>query len=222
MKLIIGNKNYSSWSMRPWFAMRMLGIPFEEEVLNIGGDDFRERVLAVSPGGRVPVLVDGATHVWDSLAIVEYLADRFPDLGVWPAAIEARAHARSISCEMHSGFMALRSECPMNMWRPAIRRQLSEQAGADAARIDALWMDCRRRYAADGPFLFGRFSGADAMYAPVVSRFITYEVEVGAASRAYMEAVAMSTAFEEWRAAAIREAWVLANGEPDWPTVLKV
>ena len=218
--LTIGNKNYSSWSMRPWFAMKVAGIPFEETVISLDAPDFKER-LKISGTGKVPVLVDGAVQVWESLAILEYLAETIPAARLWPADPAARAHARVIANEMHAGFVPLRRQCPMNMWRPVKKMELNAEAAANAARIDAMWSDCRARFGAGGPFLFGTFTASDAMYAPVVSRFHTYAVEVGAASRAYMAAVMALPAWDEWRAAALKEEWVLAEDEPDWPIVLR-
>jgi glutathione S-transferase len=218
--LTIGNKNYSSWSMRPWFAMKVAGIPFEETVISLDAPDFKER-LKISGTGKVPVLVDGAVQVWESLAILEYLAETIPAARLWPADPAARAHARVIANEMHAGFVPLRRQCPMNMWRPVKKMELNAEAAANATRIDAMWSDCRARFGAGGPFLFGTFTASDAMYAPVVSRFHTYAVEVGAASRAYMAAVMALPAWAEWRAAALKEEWVLAEDEPDWPIVLR-
>lgn len=221
LRLVIGNKNYSSWSLRPWIAMKAAGIPFEETVVSLYRGDYKAQLLAVSPGGKVPILIDESVHVWESLAILEYLAERFPHAGLWPTDSAARAHARAISAEMHAGFGALRHECSMNMRRPVKPRVLTPAAQADVKRIDAMWTDCRRRFGAGGPFLFGTFGAADAMYAPVVSRFATYSLEAGAASRAYVEAVMALPAYVEWKAAAIQEPWVLSEFEVDWPIVLK-
>jgi glutathione S-transferase len=221
LTLVIGNKNYSSWSFRPWIAMQAAGIPFAERVISLGDPEFKPSLLKLSPAGKVPVLIDGATHVWESLAILEYLAERFPAAALWPADPTARAHARTIASEMHAGFVPLRRHCPMNFWRPIKRRALPEDVAANVARIDAMWTDCRARFGAGGPFLFGSFSAADAMYAPVVSRFHTYDVELGSASRAYTAAVMALPAWAEWKAAAVKEPWVLAEDEPDWPTVLR-
>jgi glutathione S-transferase len=179
----------------------------------------RERVLAVSPTGKVPALVDGDIHVWESLAILDYLAEKFPAEGLWPSDLGARAHARAIAAEMHAGFAALRRLCPMNMWRAVRPRELTPEAAADVRRIEALWTDCRMRYGRDGPFLFGHFGAADAMYAPIVSRLHTYAVPVGPAARAYMEAVMALQAFAEWRAGALLESWVMPRNEVDWPDV---
>jgi len=219
LHLTLGNKNYSSWSFRPWIALKVAGIPFEETVIPIYYPGSRERFLARSPAGKVPILQDGDVTVWESLAILEYVAEKFPDL--WPRDAAARAHARTIASEMHAGFVPLRRQCPMNMWRPVKKLELSPETAANVARIDAMWSDCRARFGHGGPFLFGGFTAADAMYAPVVSRFHTYGVEVGAVSGAYMRAVMALPAWQEWYAAAVNEEWVLEEDEVDWPTVLR-
>jgi glutathione S-transferase len=222
LRLIIGNKNYSSWSFRPWIALKAVGIPFEEEVLPLETPEFRKRLDAVSGTGKVPTLIDGDIRVWESLAVLEYLAEKFPDKKLWPADAAARAQARAISSEMHAGFVPLRSACPMNMWRPVLKRDLGTDVKANIARIDSMWSDCRKRYGQGGAFLFGSFGAADAMYAPVVSRFHTYGIDVSPASRAYMDAVMALPAWAEWYAAAVKEPWVLEKDEPDWPKVLRV
>ena len=219
LDLIIGNKNYSSWSFRPWIAMKVAGIAFRETVISLEAADFKERVIKMSGAGKVPVLIDGDVRVWESLAILEYLAEKFPAAGLWPHDDAARAHARAISCEMHAGFQPLRRQLPMNMWRPVLPRQLDADVKADVARIDAIWTDSRARFGAGGPFLYGAFGAADAMYAPVVSRFHTYAVEVSVAARDYMRAVMALPAWNEWRHAALREPWVLPHDEVDWPEV---
>ncbi len=161
--------------------MKALGIPFEEILIPfgspLGNPEFKQRISAYTPAGLVPVLIDGDTHVWETLAIMEYLAETCPDKGVWPADTKARAQARALSSEMHAGFGALRSECPMNIRRPVRERALPDAAKANVARIDAMWTECRARYG--GPFLFGKFCAADAMYAPVVARLNTYGIKVG-------------------------------------------
>jgi glutathione S-transferase len=222
LRLIIGNKNYSSWSFRPWIALKATGIPFEEEVLPLETPEFRKRLDAVSGTGKVPTLIDGDIRVWESLAVLEYLAEKFPDKKLWPADAAARAQARAISSEMHAGFVPLRSACPMNMWRPVLKRDLGADVKANIARIDSMWSDCRNRYGQGGAFLFGPFGAADAMYAPVVSRFHTYGIDVSAPARAYMDAVMALPAWAEWYAAAVKEPWVLEKDEPDWPKVLRV
>jgi glutathione S-transferase len=219
LKLIIGNKNYSSWSLRPWLAMKVANIPFEEEVVPLGSGDFEGRVRRLSGSGKVPLLLDGGNPVWESLAILEYLAEKFSSAQLWPADPAARARARVIAAEMHAGFAALRRELPMNMRRPIQGRNLSDAAQADVRRIETIWTDCRRNDACQ--FLFGAFSAADAMYAPVVARFHTYAVPVDARSRAYMDAVMALPAWGEWRTAALQETWILPEDEVDWPIVLK-
>ena len=219
LTLVIGNKNYSSWSFRPWIAMKTAGIPFEEIVVSLEAKDFKARVGAYSGSGKVPVLIDDAVKVWESLAILEYLADKFPAKKLWPDDPAARAHARVVAAEMHAGFGALRQHCPMNMWRPVTSRGLPEEVSANVKRIEAIWTDCLSR--SPGPFLFGAFSAADAMYAPVVSRFHTYGIAVGTEAQAYMARVMALPAWAQWRAAALQEPWVLPQDEPDWPTVLR-
>jgi len=222
LKLTLGNKNYSSWSFRPWIAMKVAGIAFEEEVISLNADDFKARVGRVSGTGKVPALADGEVRVWESLAILEYVAERYPGAGLWPVDPSARALARAIASEMHAGFVPLRRHLPMNMWRPVMVRELTPEAEANVRRIEAIWKDCRNRYGAGGPFLFGAFGAADAMYAPVVSRFHTYAVEVNGVARSYKEAVMALPAWVDWYAAALKEPWVLPEDEVDWPTVLRV
>jgi glutathione S-transferase len=220
MHLTVGNKNYSSWSLRPWIAMKVAGMVFGETVIPIYEPGSKEKFLARSPAGKVPILQDGAVTVWESLAILEYLAETHRSL--WPADPAARAHARAVASEMHAGFVALRRQCPMNMRRPVKTLALSGETAANVTRIDAMWCDCRARFGGSGPFLFGAFSAADAMYAPVVSRFHTYAVEVSPVASAYMRAVMALPAWQEWYAAALKEEWVLAEDEVDWPQVLRV
>jgi glutathione S-transferase len=213
LTLLIGNKNYSSWSLRPWIAMRVAGIEFEETVVPLYEPGSRDRVLPVAPTGKVPALVDGSVHLWESIAILEYLAERFPRAGFWPVDAHARAHARAISAEMHAGFAALRRHYPMNMRRSPKSRETVAEVEREVRRIDALWTDCRERFGAGGPFLFGRFGAADAMYAPVVSRFHTYAVEVGAQANRYMTDVMALPAWGEWERAARAEPWVMPANE---------
>ena len=219
MKLIVGNKNYSSWSMRPWIGLKAAGIAFDEEVISLYVEGSREQILKHSPAGKVPVLIDGDVHVWESLAILEYAAEKFPAAGLWPSDPAARAHARAISTEMHAGFVPLRKECGMNFWRPPAKRALSADAQANIARIQEIWTDARARFGAGGPFLFGKFTAADAMYAPVVQRFIAYAIDVSAPVKAYMQAMIALPAWQEWRRAALRETWVIPKFEDDWPKV---
>ena len=222
LKLIIGNKNYSSWSLRPWIAMKVAGIAFDEEVISLDAKDFKSRVTKISGTGKVPALADGNVQVWESLAILEYLAEKYPDARLWPADPAPRALARAIAAEMHAGFVPLRQHLPMNMWRPVTPRQLTPEVQSNVRRIEAIWTDCRTRYGAGDAFLFGSFGAADAMYAPVVARFRTYAVEVGAVARAYMDAVMALPVWDEWRTAALKEPWVLPEDEVDWPTVMRV
>src|ERR1700727_2696973 len=214
LKLVIGNKNYSSWSMRPWLALRANNIPFEEVFIPLytGAAD-KQRILDVSRSGKVPVLVDGDVTISDSLAIIEYIAERFPEKRLWPEHPAHRAHARSISAEMHSGFAALRNECGMTLHRPVGAITLSANARADIARIEQIWIECRRAYGKSGPFLFGAFGGADAMFAPVVHRLRTYAVEVAPEVRHYMDTMMSLPAFQEWTRAGLAETLVIEKFE---------
>lgn len=222
MKLVIGNKNYSSWSLRVWLAMAEAGLAFEEVLIPLDQPDTRARIAAYSPSGRVPTLVDGDVAVWETLAILEYLAERFPEKQLWPADAAARALARAVSSEMHAGFTALRSAAPMNLWRPVEPFPLTPEIEADVGRIAALWRDARKRFGAGGPFLFGRFSIADAMYAPVATRLRTYAIPVDEVSMAYVETIHAMPSFRRWRDAALKELWLIADDERDWPTVKRV
>jgi glutathione S-transferase len=219
LTLVIGNKNYSSWSLRPWIAMTVAGIPFAEVVIPLYEPGSRERILAYAPAGKVPVLIDGGQAVWESLAILEHLAERFPAAGLWPADARARSYARSAAHEMHGGFMPLRKACPMNMWLPPKPRPQADDVMDNVRRIDALWTECRARFGQGGDFLFGRFGAADAMYAPVVSRFHSYGLPISATARAYMDAVMALPAWRAWYEAALEEPWVMQHNEPDWPLV---
>src|SRR6201995_3244669 len=199
LKLVIGNKNYSSWSMRPWLALRASNIPFEEIFIPLYTDNpaDKERILSFTGSGKVPCLIDGDVTVWDSLSIIEYVAERFPEAKLWPEDRAARAHARSISAEMHSGFLPLRNECGMNLHRRIRSVALSADAEANVARVQELWTECRERYGKLGPYLFGPFTAADAMYAPVVHRFRTYAIKVSGPVAAYMETMMALPAFAE-------------------------
>jgi glutathione S-transferase len=212
LKLVIGNKNYSSWSMRPWLALRANDIPFEETFVPLytGAAD-KQRILDVSKSGKVPILVDGDVTVWDSLAIIEYLAEKFPEKKLWPQDRAARARARAISAEMHSGFAALRNECGMNLHRQVGAVALSEEARGNIARVQEIWTECLRQHG--GPFLFGAFSGADAMYAPVVHRFRTYAIEVEQGARRYMDAMQALPAFQQWTREGLAETIIIEKFE---------
>ncbi|MCC6272583.1 MAG: glutathione S-transferase family protein [Deltaproteobacteria bacterium] len=213
LTLVIGNKNYSSWSLRPWLLMRQMGIPFEEILIPLYRPETKERILRYSPSGKVPVLREGDRVVWESLSIAEYLAEMFPRMNLWPEDPVARALARSVSHEMHAGFHALRSELPMNIRRPPSPAAMSEAARADALRVQAIWRECRAGYGAGGPFLFGRFSIADAMYAPVVFRFYNYAVERDEIARSYQETLFSLSTLQEWVEAAKSEPWLIAASE---------
>jgi glutathione S-transferase len=207
LTFVLGNKNYSSWSLRPWLALAHHKIPFEEIVINLYGDDTKTRILEHSPAGKVPILKDGNQTIWDSLAILEYLAEKFPSLKLWPSDSAAKAHARTISAEMHSGFQGLRQATPMNLKRVPRPVELSDAARSDVARIEMIWEDCRMRYGTAGQFLFGEFSIADCMYAPVATRMRTYEVPIGLVASAYVDTIYALPAFERWHEAALKEIW---------------
>jgi glutathione S-transferase len=212
--LVIGNKNYSSWSLRPWLLMRQAGLPFREIRIPLYTPESKAQIREYSPSGRVPCLLDGGLAVWDSLAICEYVAERHPELQLWPAAGAARAVARSVSAEMHAGFQHLRSNMGMNCRGrfPGLGRTV-EVAG-EIERIQRLWADCRARFGGTQPFLFGPFSIADAMFAPVVLRFRTYQVQLNPVCREYADAVLGLPALQEWLAAALAETEVIAAFEP--------
>jgi glutathione S-transferase len=214
MKLLVGNKNYSSWSLRPWLLLSHLEIPFDEEVLSFNDPAFKARVRRYSPVGQVPVLVDGAIVVWDTLAIVEYVADTFPDHGVWPVDRAARAHARSLCAEMHSGFGALRSALPMNCELRVSWAPLDVEVLRDIARIIDIWTDCRARYGEHGPFLFGTFSAADAYFSPVVRRFLAFDIKLPEAAAAYAALIDALPAMRAWVAAGLAEHDFVAMDEP--------
>ena len=214
LKLVIGNKNYSSWSMRPWLALRANSIAFDEIFIPLyTGDADKNRILSFTHSGKVPALIDADVTIWDSLAIIEYLAERFPEKRLWPEDRGLRAHARSISAEMHSGFMALRNECGMNLHRPVGAIALSDDARANIARVQQIWTECRERYGQFGPFLFGAFGGADAMFAPVVHRFQTYAIEVAPKVQDYIDAMKSLPAFQEWSRAGLAETLIIEKAE---------
>jgi glutathione S-transferase len=216
LTLVIGNKNYSSWSMRPWLALKACNIAFDEVSIPLyTGTADKQRILEFTRSGKVPALVDGDLTIWDSLAIIEYIAERFPDRRLWPQNAAMRAHARSVSAEMHSGFPALRNECGMNLHRAVGAKTLSADARADIARIQESWAECRERYDKLGPYLFGAFSGADAMYAPVVHRFRTYAIDVTPTVRDYMDTMMALPAFREWTRAGLAETLVIEKFEAE-------
>jgi glutathione S-transferase len=215
LQLVIGNKNYSSWSLRPWMALTMAGIPFRETVIPLDTPETASLIAQHSGAGRVPVLHHGRQTVWDSLAIMEYLAELFPEKHLWPKPLSARAIARAVANEMHAGFGALRSACPMNLRRPRRPVPLSAEVLKDVARIEHIWRECRAKFGKGGKFLFGRFSIADAMYVPIATRFDTYAVDVAEDTRAYMNTIMNTEAFAAWREAALKESWVVHADEVD-------
>ena len=217
MHLYIGNKLYSSWSLRGWLLLAAFDLPFDETIIPLDQPDTVERIRAVSQAGRVPVLIDGEITVWESLAIAEYLHDKYPDIAIWPEDRAARAHSRAISSEMHAGFMALRNACPMNLGKRYARRSRGSDVDADVARIEEVWREARARFgAATGePFLYGKFCAADAMFAPVATRLDTYDFAVEPETAAYIEAIKAHPAFVDWLSAALRETWIVPSDEVD-------
>lgn len=223
MKLVIANKNYSSWSLRPWLLLTELGVPFEEVLVPFGQtfDDpvWKKAISAFTPAGKVPALIDGEIKVWESLAIIEYIADTRPDLPVWPREPAARAMARAVSAEMHAGFGALRAACPMNLAWVHGERDRGPKVAADIARICEIWREARERFGAGGPFLFGAFSGADAMFAPVTARFTGCSIPLDPVCRAYVEAVQGTKGYQSWRLGALAEPWIVAEDELGEPVL---
>jgi glutathione S-transferase len=212
LKLVIGNKLYSSWSLRPWLVLSNFSIPFEEEIIPLRMPDSRGRMLEYSPSGKVPALADGDVTVWESLAIIEYLAEKFPDLAIWPSAGEARAHARAISSEMHSGFQPLRQTCPMHLGARFATPEITDALQASVDRVEDIWSEARNRFGGgQQPFLYGAFSAADAMYAPVVTRFDAYQIPVRESTRMYMDAILAHPSFVAWRDAALAEPWSIPD-----------
>ena len=214
LTLVIGNRNYSSWSLRAWLALRHAGIPFRERLIRLSHEGWEEAIGTVSPSRRVPVLFDGGRAIWESLAILEYAHELYPEAGLWPADRDARAQARAVACEMHAGFSALRTHMPMNLRRRDLKgKGRGPGVADDIDRICGIWRDCRARYGAGGAFLFGAFGAADAMFAPVATRLESYGVHLDDTCAAYSRAVLTLPAFVEWRDAAIREPWIIAEEE---------
>lgn len=207
LKLYIGNKCFSSWSLRPWVAMKHFAIPFAEEVVRLRTPDSAANLAKVSPTGQVPVLHEGGAVIWETLAILEYLAERFPEKPFWPADRAVRAQARSVATEMHSGFRALRYAWPMNLRRPPAHQPLDGEAETDRRRVEALWRECRAHHQAAGPFLFGSFTAADAMYAPMATRFDTYGGDLAPEIGTYVKAVLDLPAMRDWYVGAAAETW---------------
>ena len=217
LRLVIANKVYSSWSMRPWMVIRAFDIRFEETVIPLKRPETENAIAKVSPSGKLPVLIDGDLAIWESLAIIEYLAENEVDKQIWPRNREARAHARAISNEMHGGFLALRQACPMNLAKRFNTPELSDDLKANVARIETIWRDTRARFGTrthdSGPYLFGPFTAADAMFAPVVTRLDTYQIPVAADTRTYMDNVLAHPAFLDWKSAALAEPWTIDDYE---------
>ncbi len=211
LKLVIANKLYSSWSLRPWMVMRAFDIAFDEILIPLRTPTSRERVLEVSPSGKVPALITPDQTVWESLAIIEYIADHFPDKAIWPTNKQTRAHARSISNEMHGGFQTIRAACPMNLAARYATPELTVPLLANVERIEDIWAEARSQRAGDGPYLYGAFSAADAMYAPIASRLDTYQIPVRAETRDYIATILGHAAFVEWRDEALKEPWSIDN-----------
>ena len=217
LTLAVGNKNYSSWSLRAWLCLRHTGVPFDEVVIPLDRPDTREAIARHSPSGRVPALRHGDLVVWDSLAIGEYLAETFPAARLWPESVEARATARAVSAEMHSGFAALRGFMPMNVRARLPRLGRTPASLHDVERVRGLWSGCRARFGEGGPYLFGAFSIADAMFAPVVFRFRTYDVSLDAVQRAYLDAMLAHPSMQVWARAAEEEPWSI--DADDYPAI---
>lgn len=213
MKLLIGNRNYSTWSLRPWLVLKHFGIPFEDEVTQLSGEGWREALAEKSPTAKVPVLFDGELVIPETIAIVEYLADRFPDRPIWPADIKQRALARAAAAEMHSAFQSLRSHAPMNLRASHPGKVNVDTVRRDLHRLETLWGELLDR--SGGPFLFGAFTAADAMYAPVATRIRTYALPVSDRAGEYVEAIYGLPAFQEWLALALREPWIVDDDEID-------
>ncbi|WP_437682988.1 glutathione S-transferase N-terminal domain-containing protein [Sorangium sp. So ce131] len=210
LTLYLGNRSYSSWSLRAWLVLRQAGVAFDEVVIPLRGPGQRvPEIQRHSPSGKVPALQHGSLTIWESLAIAEYAAESFPEARLWPEALTARAVARAVSAEMASGFGALRSALPMNVRRKIQGVALTDAASQDVARVQTIWNDCRSRFGQGGEFLFGRFTIADAMYAPVATRFDTYGVELDEVSRRYAASILAFPAMQEWIAKAKEETQII-------------
>jgi len=209
MSIIIGNKNYSSWSLRAWLALKQTGVPFAEVMVVLRQPDTAEKLQCHSPSGKVPVLQGPHGCIWDTLAICEYLAESFPDAHLWPGKPAARARARSVCAEMHAGFVAVRSRMPMDLGSNRRTPEMTADLKQEISRIEEIWQTCRTDFAQEGPFLFGEFTIADCMFAPVVGRFAGYGVEVTSSSREYMNAVLGWPAMIEWTTSARQETWTI-------------
>lgn len=213
MKLLIGNRNYSTWSLRPWLVLRHFDLPFNDEVLQLSGDGWREKIAARSPTGKVPVLIDGDLVVPETIAIIEYLADSFPDKAIWPQDRADRVLARAAAAEMHAGFSALRNHAPMNLRASHPGKVDADAVRNDLHRVEALWGGLLER--SGGPYLFGAFCAADAMFAPLATRLRTYDLPVSDVAQRYVEAIYALPAFQDWLAQALQEPWIVDDDEID-------
>jgi len=213
MKLIFANRNYSSWSLRAWLVLKHFGIPFDEELVLLNGEGWREIIRKKSPSGKVPVLIDGDLVIPETIAIIEYLNDKYPAKGIWPSNRVERALARAAAAEMHGGFTALRNAAPMNLKASYPGRVDLDEVAGDLKRIERLWGELISR--SGGPYLFGQFTAADAMFAPVAARIRTYELPVTDLAMEYVEAIYALPAFQEWLAEAVKEPWVVEQDEID-------
>ncbi|HSN18489.1 MAG TPA: glutathione S-transferase family protein [Gammaproteobacteria bacterium] len=213
LELVIGNKAYSSWSLRPWLVLKEVGAEFVETRVPLYVHGYKEELLKHAPSGKVPILKHGAVTVWDSLAICEYLAELFPQAGLWPKDQAIRAAARAVSAEMHSGFSGIRSAMPFNCRARGRHVAISAEVQKEIERVLSVWRDCRRQYGKGGPWLFGRFSIADAMFIPVAGRFVTYSVPLDAVAQSYVDAALGHPAVREWTAAAMQETEVMISNE---------
>jgi glutathione S-transferase len=215
--LIIGNKNYSSWSMRPWLALEIAGIAFDEKMIRFGEPRFGKQIKKISKAMQVPVLLHRGLMIWDTLAIIEYAAETWPKNPVWPKKPAARAMARSACAEMHAGFRNLRNACPMNLRRKhrPLRAGTPEAVLKDVARLEQILLEARATFAGKKPFMFGELSAADAYFAPICSRLETYKLPVKKQTRAYMEAVFSTAAFQYWKREGLKESWIVPEDEAD-------
>jgi glutathione S-transferase len=213
VKLIFANRNYSSWSLRAWLVLKHFGIPFDEELVLLNGEGWKEIIRKKSPSGKVPVLIDGEAVVPETIAIIEYLHDKFPAKGIWPSNRLERAQARAVSAEMHGGFTALRNAAPMNLRASHPGKVDFDTVAADLRRIEQIWGDLTSD--SGGPYLFGKFCAADAMFAPVATRIRTYALPVSDAAMEYVEAIYALPAFQEWLAEAVKEPWIVEHDEID-------
>ena len=212
--LVIANKTYSSWSLRPWLLMKQFGVAFDEIMIPLDLPDTKAKVLQHSPAGKVPILIDGAVTVWESISIMEYVGEAY-EAPIWPEDRRARAMARSVAAEMHAGFPALRSACPMNLGKKYAQKDRGEAVARDVARFSEIVRQARDLAGVGGPFLFGGFSAVDAMYAPLATRLDTYSIPLDATTRAYVDAILALPTFQEWRSSAMTEEWIVGADEVD-------